>query len=312
MADSDAKDKKQRPPQFFDKSGRATIERRGLPRDVSGGFAKDLYHFLRTASWTRLTIFMATLWVAVNLLFATILYVGGAEIMHAEPGAFMDRFWFSVQTMATIGYGYMVPMDSFAHAMVTIESFMGILITAMATGLFFAKFSTPNAKVLFSNVAVIADQDGQRTLMIRMANARATAIVEATARLTMTRDEFNSNGQRFRRVHDLKLRRTMTPVFALSWTIFHVIDEESPLSGVSLDDLRDSLANLLLTFTGIDDSLAQPVHTRRAYSFDDLRFDEEFVDILVDDEHGHRYMDFTCFHKTRPIKPSSAGRASAG
>jgi inward rectifier potassium channel len=208
----------------------------------------------------------------------------------------------------------MVPMDAFAHTMVTIESFVGILITAMATGLFFSKFSTPNAKVLFSNVALISEHEGQRTLMIRMANARATAIVEATARLTMTRDEVLGNGQRFRRVHDLKLRRTMTPVFALSWTIFHVIDEESPLAGVTLDDLRASLANLLVTFTGIDDSLAQPVHTRRAYSFDELRFDEEFVDILVDDARGHRYMDFSCFHKTRPIDPrtSRAGRASAG
>lgn len=303
-----------RPIQFFDRTGRATIERRGLPRDLSGGFAKDAYHFLRTASWTRLLVFMATLWIAVNLIFATILFVGGAQILNAAPGSFMDRFWFSIQTMATIGYGYMVPMDGLAHTIVTIESFIGILITAMATGLFFAKFSTPNAKVLFSNVAVIADHEGVRTLMIRMANGRSTAIVEANARLTMTRDETLANGSRFRRVHDLALRRTTSPVFALSWTIFHPIDAASPLHGISAADLQTSLANILVTFTGIDDSLSQPVHTRRAYAFGDLRFDEEFVDILVDDEHGQRYMDFTCFHATRPararkVTPSPASQA---
>ena len=176
----------------------------------------------------------------------------------------------------------------------------------MATGLFFAKFSTPNAKVLFSNVAVIADHEGQRTLMIRMANGRSTAIVEANARLTMTRDETLASGSRFRRVHDLALRRTTSPVFALSWTIFHPIDEKSPLYALGPAELRASLANILVTFTGIDDSLSQPVHTRRAYQFDDLRFDEEFVDILIDDPDGRRIMDFTNFHATRPARRTAS------
>lgn len=297
---------------FFDKQGRTLVERRGMPRDLGGGFAKDLYHFLRTASWTKLFVFMAALWVGVNLIFAVVLYVGDAGILNARSGSFADRFWFSVQTMATIGYGYMVPVDDFAHVMVTIESFVGIVITAMATGLFFSKFSTPVAKVLFSNVAVIVEHEGKRTLMIRMANARATAIVEATAHLTLTRDELLGNGQRFRRVHDLVLRRTTSPVFALSWTIFHVIDERSPLWGTTPERERDALTSVLVTFTGIDDSLAQPVHTRHSYSADDLRYDQEFVDILVEDPDGHRYMDYKCFHATRPVSSSSGAPAAAG
>ena len=293
---------------FFDKQGRLLVETRGMPRDIGGGFAKDAYHFLRTASWTKLFVFMAALWIAVNLIFAVVLYVGGAEIQNAHT--FADRFWFSVQTMATIGYGYMVPMDDFAHVIVTIESFLGILITAMATGLFFSKFSTPAAKVLFSNVAVITEHEGQRTLLIRMANARRTAIVEATAHLSLTRDETLRNGQRFRRVHDLHLRRTTSPVFALSWTIFHPIDEHSPLHGATPERERDALTQLVLTFTGIDDSLAQPVHTRHTYAFGDLRFDEDFVDILVEDEQGHRYMDYNCFHATKPA-PTKVTASSA-
>jgi inward rectifier potassium channel len=299
-------DDKRYPPRFFDRQGRVTIERRGLPRDLGSGLARDAYHFLRTATWTRLLVLMAGLWLSINLFFAAILYFGDATIMNATPGSFLDRFWFSIQTMATIGYGYMVPMDPLAHTVVTIESFVGILITAMATGLFFAKFSTPIAKVLFSNVAVIADHEGQRTLMIRMANGRATAIVEATARLTMTRDETLADGRRFRRIHELRLTRTTSPVFALSWTIFHAIDEESPLFGLAPDELRTSLASLIVTFTGVDDILATPVHTRHAYSFEDLRFDEQFVDILIDEPDGSRYLDFTRFHDTRPAAPASA------
>lgn len=292
------------PPRFFDPQGRATIERRGLPRDLGGGLARDTYHLLRTTTWTRLLLLMAAFWIAINVVFATILYAGGAEIMNAAPGSFLDRFWFSVQTMATIGYGYMAPIDTLAHVVVTVESFLGILITATTTGLFFAKFSKPNAKVLFSNVAIIADHEGERMLMIRMANGRATAIVEANAKLTMTRDETLHNGSRFRRVHDLALRRTTSPVFALSWTIFHPIDATSPLHGLTAAALRNCLASLIVTFTGIDDSLATPVYTRRAYTWDDLRFDEEFFDILVDLPDGGRYLDFTVFHQTRRIAPA--------
>jgi len=285
---------------FFDRQGRVTIARRNLPRDLGGGLAKDAYHFLVNLTWTRLLGFLALFWIAVNLLFAAILYFGGAGIMNARDGVFLDRFWFSVQTMATIGYGYMVPIDSLAHAIVTIESLVGIIITAMVTGLFFSKFSRPNARVLFSRVAIVAEHEGQRTLMIRMANARATAIVEATARLTLVRDEILASGQRFRRIHDLHLRRNTSPVFALSWTIFHVIDEHSPLRDL-VAGAGDVSLSLIVTFTGIDDSLAAAVHTRGSYGFADLRFDEQFVDIITTDADGTRYIDYGRFHETRPI-----------
>jgi inward rectifier potassium channel len=291
---------------FFDKQGRVVVERRGLPRDLGGGLAKDAYHFLVTSTWTRLMLYLVVFWIVVNLLFASVLYFGGAEILNARDGSFLDRFWFSVETMATIGYGYMVPRDALAHTVVTFESLTGIVIGAMVTGLFFSKFSRPNAKVLFSRVAVIAEHEGARTLMIRMANARSTAIVEATARLTMTRDEQLAGGDRFRRVVDLPLRRTTSPVFALSWTIFHVIDAHSPLHGLTPADLAGGLTNLVVTFTGIDDSLAAAVHTRASYSHTDLRYDERFVDILIDDPDGRRYLDFTHFHDTRPVEARSS------
>ena len=135
---------------------------------------------------------------------------------------------------------------------------------------------------------MVAPFEGAPCLMFRMANARSTAIVEASVRVTLTREERLSSGDRMRRVYDLPLRRSTTPVFALTWTVFHEIDEASPLSGATLESLRAQAANLIITFTGIDDSLAAPVHTRFGYGLDDVRFGVLFVDIMLDDEHGGR------------------------
>jgi inward rectifier potassium channel len=294
---------------FLDGRGRLIIPRRNLPTTRTADLAKDLYHTLRTTTWTRLIAFLAVGWIAINLVFAAVLYFGDAEILNARAGSFLDRFWFSVQTLATIGYGYFVPVDPLAHVVVTIESFVGIIMIAMATGLFFAKFSTPIAKVMFSKVAVIADEDGAPTLMIRMANARATAIVEATAHVVYSRDELNAAGARHRRLYDLTLRRTTSPVFALSWTIFHVIDAHSPLHGATAESLARENANLFVTFTGIDDSLAASVHSRYVYLADQIHFGEVFADIIHRDADGNRYLDYSYFDQTRPAPAPGAPTA---
>ena len=291
------------PPQpgqsFLDPRGRLTIPRRGLPKARASELAKDLYHRLRTTTWPRLIAMLGVGWILVNLLFATILYVGDAEILNARVGSFVDRFWFSVQTLATIGYGYFAPADTLANVVVTVESFLGIIMIAMATGLFFAKFSTPIAKVMFSKVCVIADEGEGLVLMLRMANARATAIVEATAHVVYSRDEILPSGARHRRLYDLTLRRSTSPVFALSWTVYHPIDQASPLSGATAESLARENANVFVTFTGIDDSLAAAVHTRFSYATDEIHFGEVFADIIHRDADGSRYLDYSFFDQTR-------------
>ncbi len=281
--------------QLVDLRGRALIERRGV-RPAS--IANDAYHFLRTASWPRIILLFAAVFLLANLVFATILYVGRAEIMNAH--GFIDLYWFSVQTMATIGFGYLAPVDHFANVVVTVEAFFGIMMTALITGIVFSRFSTPSARVIFSKVALITTHDGQRSLLFRMANERATAIVEATVRVYLIRDDKLANGESFRRVYDIALRRATSPVFALSFTVVHPIDEQSPLYRKTAVDLRESNANIVVTFTGIDDRLAATVHSRYLWTWNEIVYDERFVDLIKTDEQGKRYLDLAPIHDTEP------------
>ncbi len=283
--------------QLLDARGRPLIERRGVKRSSIGN---DAYHFLRTASWPRILFLFVAFFAASNVVFAAILWVTGANVANAH--GFLDDFWFSIQTMGTIGYGYLEPADNIANTVVAIESFFGILLTALITGLIFARFSTPSARVIFSKVAVIADHDGQRVLQFRMANARTTAIVEATVRVYMTRDEQLANGESWRRVYDLPLKRNTSPVFALSFMVTHAIDEASPLYKKTAIDLRESNLNIVVTFTGIDDQLAASVHSRYLWTWNDILFDERYVDMLKYDPQGKRYLDLGPIHDTEPVQ----------
>lgn len=290
--------------QFFDARGRVQIERRGLPRRVGATFAKDAYHFLRTTTWTRIFLLFLAAFLGVNLLFAVVLWGAHANVMNAH--GFADYYWFSVQTLATIGYGYLAPNDTLSHIVVTLESFTGIGLTALVTGIFFARFSTPSARVLFSKVALITMYDGKRTLVFRMANERSTTIVEATVNVYVSRDEVLADGERVRRIHDLALRRNNSPSFGLTWTVYHVIDETSPLHGITGADLQKQGMNLIVTFQGIDDRLATNIHSRYSYNSDDILFDRAFVDVLkTDAETGARYLDFAPFHETVPLPPAT-------
>jgi len=278
--------------QLIDARGRPLIERRGVRRS---SLAYDAYHFLRSASWQRIILLFGGGYLLANLVFALVLYLGDAQVTHAT--GFLDLFWFSVQTMATIGYGYLSPADQLANAIVTVESFFGILYTAVITGVIFARFSTPRARVLFSKVAIISDHDGRRSLMFRMANERSTAIVEATARAYLVRDETLANGESIRRIHDLSLRRNTSPVFNMSFLVVHPIDDRSPLYKTNAPSLREQNTNVVVTFTGIDDSLAEPVHARYLWTWTDIVFDH----MLKVDSDGTRYLDLAPIHDTEPL-----------
>ena len=286
-----------KPQQLMDMRGRPLMERRGV-RPASLGY--DAYHYLRTTTWPRLLALIAAGFLISNFVFAVIYWAIGAKVLNAD--GFHDIYWFSVQTMATIGYGYLAPGDDVANAIVTVESFFGIAYTALVTGIFFARFSTPKARVMFAKVMIIAEHDGSRSLMFRMANERATAIVEATVRAYLLRDEKLANGEPFRRVYDLKLRRATSPVFALSFLVTHTIDEESPLYRCTAVGLRESNTNVIVTFTGIDDTLAATVHSRYMWTWNDIRFDERYADMLKLDENGKRYLDLGPIHETEPMR----------
>jgi inward rectifier potassium channel len=261
----------------------------------------DFYHTLMQASWpVTFGIILAAL-VVVNVLYALAYMLLGGGVEGVRAGNFEDCFFFSVQTLATIGYGKMVPVTRAAHVIVTLEAFTGVLVTAVTTGILFAKFSRPTARVLFSKVAVISPYDGKPTLMFRIANERSNRIVQASVRVSILRFVTTAEGHTFRRLVDLKLVRSDSAMFAITWTVFHTIDETSPLHGATKESLAKESFGLVVTLVGLDETLAQTVHARYSWDHDQLRFDHRFVDVLAENEDGSRSMDLTKFHDTLPI-----------
>ncbi len=240
---------------------------------------RDLYHRFLRLSWPLALGLIVALFLGLNVVFAALYFQLGG-IANARPGSFADAFFFSVQTMATIGYGGMAPANTVAHLVVTLESFVGIVYTAVVTGVFFSKFSAPSARVQFSSPCVVADVEGVPTLMFRCANTRETTLVEATVTVTITRAEVLSDGENVRRLYDLDLRRNTSPLFALSWTVMHPIVPGSPLYGRTIEQIERESTTLICTMTAIDDTLASTVHTRWSWTWRDFRWRHKFADML--------------------------------
>lgn len=281
--------------------GRLDVDRVGVRRSISS----DLFHTLMTTSWTRLIGAGFFLWMGLNLLFALLFLVDRGGIANARPGDFVDHFAFAVQTSATIGYGAMAPADLYTHALVAVLSFCATLYTACLTGVVVAKFARPTARVLFTDRIVIAERDGKRSLQLRLANERGNVIVEARARLAVLIDATGPDGERMRRIHDLALLRNETPNFALTWLITHPIDEASPLWNLDADGLARTSASFLLTLTGLDETLGQTVHARKAWSWRDVAWNHRYVDVISERPDGGRRIDYTKFHDIEPLRPRS-------
>jgi inward rectifier potassium channel len=258
----------------------------------------DFYHWLMILPWWKLLAFVMTVLVASNAVFATLYLWGGPVIKNATPGSFADAYFFSVQTMSTVGYGYWYPVGIYANTLATAEGMLGLLGFAMAAGLMFAKFSRPTAKVMFSRVAVVGPRDGQVCLSFRMANERANRILEANLTAVLTRDEVTREGESVRRMHDLKLQRHHSPNFALSWLAVHPIDRDSPLFGQTPEQLGAMKAEIQITLSGIDDTFSQPVYSRHSYTFSDIRWNHRFRDIFGQERNGVRFIDLNVFHET--------------
>jgi inward rectifier potassium channel len=203
--------------------------------------------------------------------------------------------------MATIGYGVMSPATFYANLLMTLETGVGLMVIAVATGLVFARFSRPTARVLFSRVAVISPYNGVETLSFRAANLRQNQILQAEVGVVLLRDEETQEGDTIRRFYDLKLARHRSPVFALTFTVMHPIDHDSPLYGATAETLRAQNAELIVTATGIDETIAQPVHVRTSYLPHEILWDQRFADVFGWTEDGRRVIDYRRFHDTVPL-----------
>jgi inward rectifier potassium channel len=256
----------------------------------------DLYHRTMALPLWGILVGMAATFVAINVLFGALYLMHPEGVLHLPPGDLLTAFFFSVQTFGTIGYGYMSPVSNYANGLVSLETFVGLVYVALATGLVFARVSRPTAKVLFSRVAVVETFDGLPTLMFRAANRRANQILEAEVQVSLARDLDTREGRKFRRFEELRVVRARTPLFALTWTVMHPIDEMSPLWGADASSLVREQAELIVVLSGVDDRFAQRVHARHAYIAEDVVWGGRFADVLSTRPDGRRVVDYRRFH----------------
>jgi inward rectifier potassium channel len=252
------------------------------------------------ASWPQFLTTLAAAFCTLNLLFTLLLLFGDAPVANARPGSFADLFFFSVETISTTGYGDMHPQTLYGHLIATAEIFVSLVSTATMTGLVFARFSRPRSQLIFARNPVVLSHDGVDTLMVRIANARNSFITEATAKLWMLGPKTTAEGRRFVGFQPMRLLKSENPAFALSWTLFHPIDPDSPLYGLGEDDIVADEVNFVVSIAGLDETSAQTVHARTTYVAEDLRWDHEYVDIFHRDAEGLSHVDFSKVHETKP------------
>ena len=263
---------------------------------------RDLYHwFLRVAWWAALAVIVGG-YLLLNALFAAI-YLAGGGIANAAPGSYLDAFFFSVQTMGTIGYGSMYPATRLANAVVVAESVAGLVVTALATGLVFARFSQTRARVVFSSRIAIGPLDGVPTLMIRVGNERRGRIVDAAFRLTMTRTTRTREGVAIYRLVDVPLVRDRAPALSRSWMVVHRIAEGSPLLGDSPESLAAADAELTLMVTGTDETSLQAVHAQHTWLHRSVTWGARLADVLAETPDGNMLLDLRRFHDLTPTAP---------
>ncbi len=257
---------------------------------------RDPYHLLLTIPWPGFFLLIVLVYGALNALFALAYLAGGDGIAQAQPGSFWDAFFFSVQTLASIGYGAMYPQTLYTNGVVTVEALVGLLGLAVVTGLVFTRFAQSTARILFSRVAVITPYNGIPALMFRTANQRGNPVIEAQMRVYLLRDEVSLEGQVMRRLHTLRLLRSQTPSFPLTWTAIHPIDADSPLWQQTTESLMQLKAQIIISLSGIDETVSQAVHARHFYQAPDILWNHQLVDVIYETHTGEAYIDFSHFH----------------
>lgn len=261
---------------------------------------RDAYHWILSLSWPRFVGLIALAYIAINLIFATLYSLGGACIAAMTPGSFPEAFFFSVQTLATVGYGHMYPQTLFGHVVTTIEIMSGMFWLAVMTGLIFVRFSRPTARILFSKSAVICPFDGRPALMLRVANLRHQSMVEAEFRIMMLRDEKIQEGEIARRFYSLKLDFDRLIMFPAALTLRHFIDEKSPLYGATPASLEASDTRLMASVVCVETVIPAAVQSQQDYHWRDIRFGQRFVEIYHELDDGRLTVDYGRLHETEP------------
>jgi inward rectifier potassium channel len=263
---------------------------------------RDSYHWVLSLSWPQFSLFLVVGYLLINTLFALLFVLCPGCIGEMQPG-FWAAFFFSVETLATVGYGHMFPATLYGHIVVTAEIFLGTIWFAVITGLIFVRFSRPTARIVFSTSMLIGNHDGRPTLSFRVANLRHTSMVDAHFRLMFSRDEKVLEGGDVRRFHELAVYPARMTRFPAALTIRHTIDAQSPLHGETADTLKAGDAFFLAEVTSVETVMAAAVQSERDYSFSDVRWGERFVEMYEELPDGRLQVDYGRIHGTEPVPP---------
>lgn len=278
------------------------LEERGHDNIVRVGHAdrawSDFYHHALTIRWSRFFWYALAGYVVVNAAFALLYMMVPRQIAGTRPGVFWDYFFFSIQTFSTVGYGVMAPVGPAAHAIASCELLAGMILNAVATGLVFARFARPRARVMFSNSALIRKDSETSHLSVRVANQRLSPILSVDAELFLSRLIVQPNGRLARQFDPLVLVQSHIPVLRFAFSLMHVIDAHSPLNGLTAEELRREEAEIVTTVSGTDEVSGQSVFARTAYGFDRVLYNHRFVDIIDTSADGRITVDYTRFHAT--------------
>jgi len=289
---------------LFEKTSlKVPVVREGLHKNyLHKKYFSDIYHLVLASSWFQFLLINVTLYIVLNLFFACFYYFGGDNILNANPNSFWDAFVFSFQTSSTIGYGHLLPANHYSDIVVVFDTISGMIFVAIVTGLTFAKFARPTARVIFSRNCVINNFRGKKTLMFRLINARDSHIVNATIKAAIVHmNDPGSEDELFtEKISDLELVRSVAPVFLINWVPMHIIDSKSPLSTLTSEDLKRGNARILISLTGIDDWSSQSIHANHIFSYENIVYDKKFVNIIERKKDGSIIMDCRKLHDLEP------------
>lgn len=274
--------------------GHDNVERVGLKDSIWA----DFYHHTLTASWPTVVVWAIGLYVVVNLLFALLYALVPGQITCPHPPTLLDLFFFSVQTLSTVGYGVMAPTGPVANGIVSFEVLIGMMINALATGTIFARIARPRARVIFSSRAVISKENGIPALCIRIANCRKSVILSLDVEVALSRLILSPSGHLVRQFDQLLLVQSHVPVLRFAFVVAHVISPASPLANQTAEELREEEAEIIVTVTGTDEAMGQTVFARTAYGFDRILHNHRFVDIIDPRPDGGLSVDYSRFHET--------------
>src|SRR5580704_14747428 len=262
---------------------------------------RDTYHLILTLSWPGFAGFVFGIYLLINIVFAALYMLEAHAVAEMRPGSFFDAFFFSVETLATVGYGHMYPETFYGHLITMLEIMVGMFGLAVITGLIFVRFSRPTARMRFSKVAVIAPFDGVPHLMIRVANLRHQAMAEPEFRMILLRSIITAEGEEMRRFTSLNLQFDHLISFPAVLTVRHPIDEESPLFGMTSEDFRRLDVRIMASIVGVDTVIVAPVQSHSDYYYDQIKWDRRFVEIYNQSKEHQWTVDYGRIDETEDL-----------